>query len=230
MKKHKRKSFIKSIFSFLLIIVALAWVGSVFKDKPFKSAAIYDEFDENEEEWCLTLVNPWNPVPDGFEVELTDLKHGEKVDSRMYPHLQKMFDDARADGIYPVVYSSYRTQAKQQWLYDSEIADYVAKGYSREEAEAIARTWVAYPGTSEHQIGLAVDIDSENKAVQSNEMVWDWLAKNSYKYGFIYRYQEDKTDITGINPEPWHYRYVGQKAAKEIYEKGICFEEYLESL
>ena len=97
------------------------------------------------------------------------------------------------------------------------------------EAENIAKTWVAYPGTSEHQIGLAVDITSEDKIKQSPEVVWEWLKENSYKYGFILRYTEEKMELTGISPEPWHYRYVGKKAAKEIYEQGVCLEEYLEN-
>ncbi|MBE6007835.1 MAG: D-alanyl-D-alanine carboxypeptidase family protein [Lachnospiraceae bacterium] len=183
----------------------------------------------DEEKWSLILVNPWNPVPDGYEVELTELKNGEAVDSRIYPLLQEMFDDARKEGIRPFIYSSYRTQAYQQYLYDKEIEDYKAQGYNDEEAEAIAKTWVAYPGTSEHQLGLALDITSEDKNKQPAEKVWQWLELNSYKYGFILRYTEEKMEFTGINPEPWHYRYVGKKAAKEIYEQGICLEEYLEN-
>ncbi|MBQ2753714.1 MAG: M15 family metallopeptidase [Firmicutes bacterium] len=233
-KKKKRGFIVTVVLTFLLYLCIFAVIFAV-KERFVGTLAAgkhlsYEDIDyKNEEEWSLILINPWNTVPEGYEVELTDLKGGQKVDSRIYPLLQEMFDDARKEGIKPYIYSSYRTHEYQQYLYDKEIEDYKAKGYSYEEAEAIAKTWVAYPGTSEHQVGLAIDITSENKDKQSPEIVWEWLEKNSYKYGFILRYTEEKMDITGINPEPWHFRYVGKKAAKEIYEKGICLEEYLEN-
>jgi len=238
MKKRRRKrkfGFVRIVCITFLCCICVFTAGIFVKGKIWGKLAVgahltdKDIDYDNEQEWSLILVNPWNPVPDGFEVELTKLKNGEAVDSRIYPSLQDMFDAARADGITPLIYSSYRTQEYQQYLYDKEIEDYKAKGYSEDEAEAIARTWVAYPGTSEHQVGLAIDITSEDKLKQSPETVWKWLEENSYKYGFILRYTEDKMELTGINPEPWHYRYVGKEAAKQIYEQGICFEEYLEN-
>ena len=84
---------------------------------------------------------------------------------------------------------------------------------------------MAVPGTSEHQIGMAVDINPDYD--KSGREVYEWLANNAHEYGFIRRYPEDKVKITGIMNEPWHYRYVGETAAKEIYEQGICLEEYL---
>ncbi len=234
-KKRKRFGFIRIVL-FSTVFFMVAFLGIYFMPyNKFDMLAIGERFSikdigvSDEGEWSLLLVNPWNPVPEDFEVELIKLKDGQSVDSRIYPYLQEMFDDARKDGITPVVYSSYRTYEKQQLLYDNEIAEYMAQGYDRQEAENIAKTWVAYPGTSEHQIGLAVDITSENKNRQDPDIVWDWLAKNSYKYGFILRYEEEKTELTGISPEPWHYRYVGKKAAKEIYDQGLCLEEYLEN-
>lgn len=90
---------------------------------------------------------------------------------------------------------------------------------------------MAVPGTSEHQLGLALDIvDISNQTLdesQENTPVQKWLMNNSWRYGFILRYPTDKSDITGISYEPWHYRYVGKKAAKEIYDAQICLEEYL---
>ena len=85
----------------------------------------------------------------------------------------------------------------------------------------MARQWLAQPGYSEHQLGLAVDINGAAYDVQL------WLQENSYKYGFIFRYPGNKTDITKVAEEVWHYRYVGVNAAKEMYERGICLEEYL---
>ena len=84
----------------------------------------------------------------------------------------------------------------------------------------------AIPGTSEHQLGLGVDINADGINSYGYE-VYNWLAQNAYGYGFIYRYPENKVTITGIANEPWHYRYVGVNAATEIYKRGICLEEYL---
>ena len=81
-------------------------------------------------------------------------------------------------------------------------------------------------GRSEHQLGLAVDINGD-ELHSSNDEVYSWLAENAYKYGFILRYPEGKSDITGIEYEPWHYRYVGKEAAAEIFSRSICLEEYL---
>ena len=92
---------------------------------------------------------------------------------------------------------------------------------------------MARPGTSEHQLGLAldiVDLDYQQLDTRQEETPEQkWLMENSWKYGFILRYPTDKSNITGIIYEPWHYRYVGKEAAKVIHEKGICLEEYLEN-
>ncbi|MBK5254061.1 MAG: M15 family metallopeptidase [Peptostreptococcaceae bacterium] len=110
-------------------------------------------------------------------------------------------------------------------MLDDRIKAYTSSYYSESEAETLAQTWVAVPGTSEHQLGLALDINAENdKCIRYS--VYQWLAKNSYKYGFILRYPSNKAEITGINYEPWHYRYVGKEAAEKIHMQDICFEEY----
>lgn len=143
-----------------------------------------------------------------------------------------MMDDARLQGLSPTICSSFRTMDKQKTLYNNKVQTYLSQGYSKEQAEIEAAKWIAFPGTSEHQTGLAVDIVSHNyqslDREQENTPEQKWLMENSYKYGFVLRYPEDKSDITGINYEPWHYRYVGVDAAKKIYEGGICLEEYLE--
>ena len=180
------------------------------------------------EEWMLILVNKDHPIPNGYEVPaFTELRNSNRVDSRIYPALQKMFDDARADGALPYITSSYRSMDKQQQLMDEKIIDYQSEGHSRSEAVKLAEAWVAIPGTSEHQLGLCVDISTEDHSEQEPEVVWNWLKNNSWKYGFIQRYPEDKTEVTGIINEPWHYRYVGESAAKEMTEKGLVLEEYL---
>lgn len=183
-------------------------------------------------DWALILVNSQNPVPDDYSIELTQLKNGQSVDSRCYPDLQDMMDDCRKEGLEPLICSSYRSYAKQNTLYQNDVNKYLLAGYSQTDAEEEAAKSVAPPGTSEHQLGLAVDIvDTENQRLdnsQENTKVQKWLIENSWKYGFILRYPKDKTDITGIIYEPWHYRYVGKEAAKEIYEQNLCLEEYLD--
>lgn len=138
-----------------------------------------------------------------------------------------MFDAARKDGIYPVVWEGYRTYEEQQKILDDKIKAYINEGYSQSRAERTAKEWVALPGTSEHQLGIAVDINAD-KSKSSNDEVYTWLAANAHNYGFILRYPQGKQEITGTSYEPWHYRYVGVDAAWEIYERGICLEEYFE--
>ena len=129
-------------------------------------------------------------------------------------------------GVYPVIGEAYRTAEEQEEIMQNYISEYLELGYSEEGAKAEAEKWVAKPGTSEHQLGLALDINADTD-YSSNETVYGWLAQNAYKYGFILRYPEGKENITGIDYEPWHYRYVGTIAAEEIYKSGECLEEYL---
>ena len=178
------------------------------------------------EEWNLIVVNRWNEIPEDYSVTLTELSNGQKVDSRIYPYLQEMFDAMRADGIYPIVREGYRTAEEQQEILDERIQRYRNEGYLRYMAERIAKEWVAVPGTSEHQLGIAVDINAD-KTQSTNEDVYQWLADHAYQYGFILRYPQGKGDITGAEYEPWHYRYVGTEAALEIYQSQICLEEYM---
>jgi D-alanyl-D-alanine carboxypeptidase len=197
----------------------------------FQHEYSFEEIDESVDDtgWNLILVNKDNPVPDDYTVNLTDLSNGKQVDTRIYPALQKMFDDARSSGIDLFVREGYRTREEQQQIMDERIQEYQDQGCTYEEAEEKAREYVAVPGTSEHELGISVDINADSN-VSSDEEVYSWLYDNAYKYGFVKRYPEDKTDITGINNEPWHYRFVGQKAALEMQEKDMCLEEYLEYL
>lgn len=196
--------------------------------------SIPEAMEIREPEWNLLLVNPWTPLPQDFSVELAELKNGRCVDERIYQDLQDMLADARAEGLSPVICSAYRTNAQQQMLYGNKIKRLELEGYSQEEAQQKAGTVVAVPGTSEHETGLALDIVAESYQVltedQENTAEQQWLMKNAHRYGFILRYPKGKSEITGICYEPWHYRYVGQEAAKVIYEEGLCLEEYLEQL
>ena len=176
--------------------------------------------------WMLIYVSPSSPIPADFQLgEMTELKNNNKIDTRAYPDLQAMFDDARAAGYFPSITASYRTAEDMALYKDAKINEYLDQGMSQEEAKAAAEQNVV-PGTSEHEIGLAIDIGTESGDVPDATM-WSWFQDNSYKYGYIVRYPESKVSKTGISDEPYHLRYVGVDAATYMYNNGLCLEEYL---
>lgn len=179
----------------------------------------------------LTLVNFENTIPKDWKVDLVQLNNGQSVDRRIYDDLIAMLQAAKSEGLNPLICSSYRTNEKQEQLYQNKVSEYLSQGYSKVEASDKAAFWVARPGTSEHQLGLAVDIVStKNQRLdrsQENTVEQQWLIQNSWKYGFVLRYPTNKNSITGVGYEPWHYRYVGKKHAKKINELGVCLEEYV---
>ena len=179
----------------------------------------------------LILVNPWNTLPEDYKVELTAISDEHKIASIALADFQDMIRDCEDAGMKPAVCSSYRTQAYQEALYQRRIDRYVESGYKLEDATALAGKSVALPGTSEHQLGLAVDIvDDRNWNLDESQAkmpTQQWLMENSWRYGWILRYPNEKSALTGIIYEPWHYRYVGREVAAEIYKLDICLEEYL---
>ena len=200
----------------------------------------------------IVMVNPWNFIPEGYDPVLKYLPKelGEDhkvVEGECYDQLVTMLKACNAamkekfkgtTGKMPQAYviSSYRTHEYQSNAYQNKINRVMNAdpSLSREEAEKIAAQVVAYPGTSEHQLGLAVDIIDTQlwklEQEQENLPAQQWLMANSWEYGFILRYPKGMTDSTGIIYEPWHYRYVGMEVAKEIHESGQTLEQYLESL
>ena len=183
------------------------------------------------EAWQLLLVNGDHPLPEDFTVELATLENGMKADKRICGDLSAMLKDCRAAGLRPKICSAYRDAATQTRLHKNKIARLRAAGLGREEAEREAARWVAVPGTSEHQTGLALDLVSANyqylNEKQAETPEQQWLMAHSWEYGFILRYPTDKSEITGIGYEPWHYRYVGRPLAEALHESGLCLEEYL---
>lgn len=226
-KSHK----VKILFSLLFLIILCMMAGKVLNsDFTLLSLDNITHHVASEDNgWNLILVNRDSYIPDDYQVELTELSNGKKVDSRIYPELQEMFNDARAQGYGLFVREGYRTQEEQQQLMDEKIEAYENEGKSKSEAKKLAEQWVAIPGTSEHQLGIAVDINADTTKSSSDD-VYNWLAENAHTYGFIKRYPSNKTDITGVINEPWHYRYVGKEAASKIYSQGICLEEYIDTL
>lgn len=193
---------------------------------PTAAALSADELNAGDG-WMLLLVNSSNAIPDGYApTELTELSNGQSVDKRIYPSLQSMFDDARAQGVYPVVSSGYRTAKQQQSEMDDKIQEYIDDGKSEDEARTLAATYVAQVGYSEHEAGLAIDIVAKaNKS--DDDTVWAWMKEHCAEYGFILRYPEGKEGVTGMSYEPWHFRYVGVDVAQKIMGAGITLEEYL---
>ena len=185
----------------------------------------------DKDSWELLLVNRWNPLPEGYSIQTVELRNGLRVDERCYQDLQAMMDACRAEGLSPVICSAYRTQEYQERLYRAETERWLERGYSQSDAEEEAGKSVAVPGTSEHQLGLAVDIvDMNNQRLDESQERTDvqiWLMAHSWEYGFILRYPSGKSEITGIIYEPWHYRYVGREHAERIDTLNVCLEEYL---
>lgn len=229
-KRKKRKKWVKTVA--IVIIVWLAGNTIINSNLPFPASYFNNTKDSHIipvlEEWNLIVVNRWNEIPEDYEVTLTELSNGEKIDSRIYPFLQEMFNAMRSEEIYPIVREGYRTAEQQQEIFDEKVQAYMNEGYSRKRAEETAKEWVALPGTSEHQLGIAVDINAD-KTKSTNDEVYAWLAENAYNYGFILRYPQGKEDITGTSYEPWHFRYVGIEYAQVMYKEQICLEEYLEN-
>ena len=185
--------------------------------------------------WNLILVNGDHPLPQDFQIPaLTQLRNNHAIDQRAYPALQRMMDDCRAEGLQPTICSSYRSWEKQEELFQRKVQSCLPQAGSLEEAEEQAALWVARPGTSEHQAGLAVDIVDKSYQLldegQEDTAVQKWLMEHCAEYGFILRYPTEKSALTGVGYEPWHYRYVGEEAAGEIMSRGICLEEYLEDI
>lgn len=205
-----------------LVIVTAIGCGLFLKN----SSANVQASSQEKDSWELILVNKHHVIPENYEVNLQELAHGQAVDERIYPELQELFDAARAAGIYPEISSSYRKTEEQTEIMQEKISGFQQQGYSADKAQTEAEKWVALPGTSEHELGLAVDINADS-TVSTDKAVYNWLANNAYKYGFILRYPSNKVAITGVDYEPWHYRYVGKKAAKDIFEASITLEEYL---
>lgn len=224
--------------------------GETRPQKPYLDPN-FDPTDESNyynidfDSWEMYLANPWNPVPDSWLNLTASSPELAKVPQKYRPNpsqnsqlyfdkraidcLHAMIADAEDEGINLDVISAYRTNTFQTNNFNNKVARVKAANPSltQEEAENEAATAVARPGTSEHQLGLAVDFNSVEDSFRTTK-AYKWLVENCTDYGFILRYADDKQDKTGIIPEPWHYRYVGVKNAKMIEASGLCMEEFIE--
>lgn len=194
-----------------------------------------DHGDFHKDDWNLILINKAHPIPDQYQFNLGTITGNLQCDERIIPDLLEMLKQAKKDGIDLTICSPYRNLTHQQQLFDKKINYYMKKqGMSYMDAYKTASQAVTVPGASEHQVGLALDIYTPSyrklDAGFGETQAGKWLEENSCRYGFILRYPEGKEYITGIEYEPWHFRYVGKAAAQDITEKGITLEEFINSL
>lgn len=188
----------------------------------------------NREDWNLVLINPTHAIEKELEMTFDEVQ-GYKFDSRIAGKVRELIAAAKEDGYSLAIVSGYRTMDRSRVLYANKIAEYQAMGYDEATARVEAAKWVAPPGTSEHHSGLAMDIVSGDYYTKYSDLVEEfenepeavWLRENCARFGFILRFPKDKVEVTGINYEPWHFRYVGEEHAAAIMEQGLCLEEYL---
>ena len=180
----------------------------------------------------LMIVSADSPLPEGYVPELDTVVGDYLLDARCASVCWQMMQDCRESGHgLPMICSAYRTQEYQQFLFNNKVYDVLwEETNDQEKARELAARVVALPGTSEHQSGLAADIMDEVYPYlnewQEHTEAQQWLMEHCTEYGFILRYPAGTSEITGIVYEPWHYRYVGEKFAKEIANRGITLEEY----
>lgn len=186
---------------------------------------------EEEDLWSLVLTNDKYPVPDGYEFREVSIPDTDQtIDSRVLEPLMKMLDGAKKEGMNLIVCSGARSFEKQEQLFQQKKQYYIDSGKTEEEAYNLAKRVISVPGSGEHVMGLAADIYSRDyKALDegfADTPEGKWLRKNSCKYGFILRYDKGKEAVTGIDYEPWHFRYVGKKAAKYLKKHKLSLEEF----
>ncbi len=197
---------------------------------PERTPTPYDEDD------MPYLFNYENFIPDEYteNLEMKDVGGGHQMAVRAADAFIDMQAAAKEDGVSLVPLSGYRSNERQTNNYNASIQNYISQGYSQEEAVSRTQGYYAIPGTSEHEAGLAMDIGDINAPNTNIDDSFDttesfaWLIENCTTYGFILRYDDDTFDITHINYEPWHYRYVGANHAEIIVEHDITLEEYVE--
>lgn len=202
----------------------------------------YEKYmDPEERDDYLILVNKSSKLSPSDEpsdlTDIADTRQDGRAAQQMREYaakaLEALFIEMRTYGYTDVsVTSAFRSYSYQESLFTGYVSNELKShpGWTREQAEAEAETYSARPGTSEHQTGLCCDMHNLPGADVSfaNQEAYKWLSDNAWKFGFILRFPEDKTEITGYSFEPWHYRYVGRYHAQKIHDAGLCLEEYLQ--
>ena len=182
----------------------------------------------NSENWATTLISKKYPLGKTYSPTLAPVIDGSSVtaDTRVADAYKLMYADALKEGLVLTPYSAYCSYSRQQTNYENKVQAFVLQGMTEDEAKANAEKRIEPAGCSENGAGLSVDIVSASAGFSSTDE-YKWLVNNAHKYGFVLRYPEDKTDITGIIYQPWHWRYVGIEVANEMKSNNLCLEEYL---
>ena len=240
----------KIILSFLCFTLCLCCLMGACND-PSSSLSDYDyqidmkpyqKYVGTQDKQYLVLLNKTHPsgehyAPDDLvRLDSTLTLYGKEIELREYPAMAAtaLVQELHARGYTDIVVTSgYRSYARQQSLFNTYIEQerQAHPDWTYEQAKEYVLTYSAAPGTSEHHTGDVIDLISTSYVVLDESFAqnpaYAWLVDNAHHFGFILRYPKDKTDVTGYSYEPWHYRFVGIKAATEIYEQGLTLEEYL---
>lgn len=191
-----------------------------------------EKLASNDDDWSLVLINSESPLDTSYAPSLTKITDDYSVDSRIADDTKKMFQDAADAGMSLNIVLAYCDNETLKESFNNEMLNWIYQGEAPLDAYDKTKQSVALPGSSEHATGLAMDITSSDyQGADDEEESTDevkWLKANCANYGYILRYPAEKADITGVGYEPWHFRYVGKTAAKEIMGQGITLEEYLE--
>ena len=186
---------------------------------------------EGESASLLTLIDEEHTVEDSYSVEFTLLGDGQMLDSRCVDDYEAMIAACVQAGGRPELRASFRTSDAQAEVYEQALAALIDQGMSREWAEQVLQKQEEKPGLSEHQLGLAVDLFEEGSELapeeQGDTFTLRWLRENAWRYGFVLRYPEGKSEQTGKDYRPWHFRYVGVSAAAQMHELDLTLEEYV---
>lgn len=215
-------------------------IDDILSGNSISENALEDPEEDGElskDDWRLVLINKQHAIPDDYTFTFGSIhtpKGAMRCDERIIPDLLNMMKAAKEEGITLEIRSPYRDMNRQVYLFNRKIKEYMKQGMSYMDAYAVSSKTVTVPGASEHQIGLALDItcDTHSELTKSfgETEAGKWLAEHSCEYGFIVRYPEGKEYVTGIEYEPWHFRYVGVEAATIITGEGITLEEFVASL
>lgn len=210
----------------------LAFNDVVSKVEKIENTDTIENYEFDKDDWRIMLVNKQHPIPDEYEFPLGTIRGNLKCDERILEDLLAMVQAAKDDHVDLNICSPYRDYNRQTVLFERKIDKYLGRGLSYIDAYRVASQIVTAPNASEHQLGLSIDFNCSTHptldAAFADTETGKWLKENGPKYGFILRYPLGKEYITGIEFEPWHYRYVGVTAATFITEKGITLEEFWE--
>lgn len=234
--KNKRKKIIFIIIGFILCILIIRKVsiirnmGQVVTNEIENWVSVNNVGSEPTKIKGLTIVSAKYKVGKNYKptnLIVPNIPFAERADNdEKYMQdyaadkLEKLVNQAKREGIKLYGLSAYRS-------YDGQ--DKIFNDYVRNQGIEIAKLYAAKPGESEHQTGLAIDMTNESGYFKEDTKEAKWLKKNAHKFGYIIRYPKGKEDITGINYEPWHIRYVGEEIANKIYNSNITLEEYIGS-